>query len=263
MARKNCPLEEMELNVDELETLSGIFHAFSQRTRLAILLGLYHEYSPPEIADTLDVSRPGLQSHLEQMREQRLIRRNQSGQYQLTPLGQYFAEFIEDQRDQLLDIVAYLEQTESEVEEELQTTVSQSSISEQEWERLVSAQLWEDATDPVSEQLGLSPPDAANPEDLELRPAEELIELPGDAEGKTSTQLVKDLRERAVLDDQVETKLYDAVDPDALDAIFEDAEGIEREGLVAFEYQDRVIVVTVSNDPDEELSLYALKEPDS
>lgn len=155
----------MELNTKELETLSGLLHAFSQRTRLAILLGLHNEYSPPEIAETLDVSRPGLQGHLEQMRNQRLIHRDQSGQYQLTPLGQYFAEFVEQQQDQLLEIVTELEQREDEIEEQLEDSLSRTGISDQEWERLVSAQLWKDAADPVSKQLGVSQSDGSAEDD--------------------------------------------------------------------------------------------------
>jgi len=156
MSQEPRPLEEMEIKVEELERLSGLLHAFSQRTRLAILLGLYHENTPPEIADALDVSRPGLQSHLDQMRDQRLVRRNQSGEYQLTPLGEYFAEFIESRRDQFLNVIEYLDEVESEVEAGLEESVSRESLSDQEWQRLVSAQLWEEASEPIQDQLGLS-----------------------------------------------------------------------------------------------------------
>lgn len=250
------PLEEMELKVDELETLSQLLHAFSQRTRLAILLGLYHDFSPPEIADALDVSRPGLQGHLDQMKEQRLIHRDGSGQYQLTPLGEYFADWIESQRNQLLNIVEHLDQVEEETEAELEDTLSQQSLSDQEWQRLVAAQVWEKASEPVKEQLGTSSTESGSPSlqsvgSIDLGGLEKdvsVYQFPADRDDEASSELLMGLKEQGILED--EKPLYEVVDPAALDDIFEDSASLDRNGLVAFEYQGQVIVIGFGSDGD-------------
>lgn len=256
MVSESNPLVEMEIDVDELETLSELLHAFSQRTRLAILLGLYHDHTPPEIAEAIDVSRPGLQGHLTQMKEQRLIHRNNSGRYQLTPLGKYFAELIENQRDQLLNVIEYLDQVEEETEADFENAVSRESISNQEWQRLVSAQVWEKASGPIRDQLGLrsdeASPAVVDEAEDEVEAADydiSLFELPADEDNQVSAQVIDDLVDSGVVDDKIAVEpLYEVVDPDALDSLFEDDSEKGRKGIVAFEYQDRLLVLTIGGD---------------
>ena len=144
---------KMVLSSEELEKLSTLFDAFSQKTRLAILLGFYHGDTAPTIADRLDISRPGLQNHLVKMRNADLLRKTDSGSYELTPIGAYFAELVEEQQDDLLDVVNALNDAESEAEQTLSEQVNPDMVSEDEWQRIVEAKKWEIAMERVDEHL--------------------------------------------------------------------------------------------------------------
>jgi len=144
---------KMDLSSEELEELSTLFDAFSQKTRLAILLGLYHGDAPPAIAEQLDISRPGIQNHLVKMRDAGLLRKTESGSYGLTPIGVYFAELIEGRHEKLLEAVDTLEDAESRAEQELSKQVDPDMVSDTEWQRIVEAEKWETALERVDESL--------------------------------------------------------------------------------------------------------------
>lgn len=143
----------MDLSDEELEQLTAMFNAFSQKTRLTILLGFYHGETASEVADQLDISRPGLQSHFVKMRDADLIRKTDDGTYALTPVGTYFAELVEDRRGMLLSVAQDLTDAEAEAVDELEDEVDRNLISDAEWQRIVEDRKWELAEEAVREQL--------------------------------------------------------------------------------------------------------------
>jgi len=145
----------MALSPEELENLSTLFDAFSQKTRLAILLGLYNGDAPPAIADQLDISRPGLQNHLVKMRNADLLRKTESGNYTPTPVGKYFAGLVEEQQEELLDTVGILDDAESKAEQILSEQVNPDIVSDDEWQRIAEVKKWEIAREQVREQLDM------------------------------------------------------------------------------------------------------------
>ena len=144
---------KMVLSSEELEKLSTLFDAFSQKTRLAILLGFYHGDTAPTIADRLDISRPGLQNHLVKMRNADLLRKTDSGSYELTSVGIHLAELVEEEQHELLDAVNALNDAESKAEQALSEEVNPDMVSDDEWQRIVEAKKWELAERQVSELL--------------------------------------------------------------------------------------------------------------
>jgi len=144
----------MDLSEEELEQLTALFNAFGQKTRLTILLGFYHGETAAEIADQLDISRPGLQSHFVKMRDADLIRKTDDGTYALTPVGTYFAELVESRRGTLLDVTEILADAESDAEQKLEDEVNQDLISNTEWQRIVEERKWGLVEKAVREQLG-------------------------------------------------------------------------------------------------------------
>jgi Mn-dependent DtxR family transcriptional regulator len=244
------PLQTMEVTGDELDRLSALLHAFSQKTRLAILLGLHHGFSPPEIADAVGVSRPGLQSHLEQMRQQRLLRRNASGGYMLTPLGEWFAEFLDEHRDMLLNIVEYLEQVETEVEDELKESVLREEVSESDWERLVAGRVWEQAAEPVTEQLDGA--DEVSTEDISDEAAKHAERLGRDkSDVCVFSPIAQDNGGRSIREQfeqqfppEESPELYEKIEVAELDALFRRTDEIEQGINITLEYDDQVLVIT-------------------
>jgi hypothetical protein len=143
----------MDLSEEELEQLTALFNAFGQKTRLTILVGFYHGETAAEIADQLDISRPGLQSHFVKMRDADLIWKTDDGTYALTPVGTYFAELVESRRGTLLDVTEILADAESDAEQDLDDEVNQNLISNTEWQRIVEERKWGLAEETVREHL--------------------------------------------------------------------------------------------------------------
>ena len=116
----------MDLNPEKIERLAQILSGFSQRTRLALLLGFYDGQQQSEIADLIGVSRAGLQSHLEKMLKAELIRRKNGRGYVLTPMGMFFAELILEQSDVVLEALTALDEAERRFEDQLGSNLSES-----------------------------------------------------------------------------------------------------------------------------------------
>jgi hypothetical protein len=71
----------------------------------------------------------------------------------LTPVGIHFAELVEEQQHELLDVVNALNEAESEAEQTLSEQVNPDMVSNDEWQRIVEAKKWEIAMEQVDEQL--------------------------------------------------------------------------------------------------------------
>ena len=115
----------MTLTPAELARLARVFNGFSQRTRLALLLGFYEDQRASEVAEFLDISRAGMQNHLKKMREAELIRK-QDGGYELTALGTFFAEWIIGQNNAILQALDALDDAEQEFADQLGADLEES-----------------------------------------------------------------------------------------------------------------------------------------
>jgi predicted transcriptional regulator len=109
----------------EMARLARVFNGFSQRTRLALLLGFYDDQRASEVAEFLDISRAGMQNHLKKMREAELIRK-QDGGYELTALGIFFAEWLIEQNDTILQALDTLDDAEKEFADQLGADLEES-----------------------------------------------------------------------------------------------------------------------------------------
>ena len=115
----------MTLTPAELARLARVFNGFSQRTRLALLLGFYEDQRASEVAEFLDISRAGMQNHLKKMREAELIRK-QDGGYELTALGIFFAEWLIEQNTAVLQALDALDDAEQEFADQLGADLEES-----------------------------------------------------------------------------------------------------------------------------------------
>lgn len=140
---------EMDLDPEEIQRLAQVFSGFSQRTRLALLLGFYESRQQSEIADFLDISRAGLQNHLEKMLEAELIRRKNGRGYVLTPIGTFFAELLLEQSNGVLESLDALNDAEQRLEEQLGTNLSESD------RRRIQGLKWSLAEERIEEILDL------------------------------------------------------------------------------------------------------------
>ncbi|MFB1064802.1 winged helix-turn-helix domain-containing protein [Natrinema sp. H-ect4] len=147
-------------NKDDFEAVASLFQGLGHEARLALLLGLYEDKSLNEIAEFLDITRGGMQDHLEKLIDCELLYRpeDSSKTYDLTPFGEFFVEFLLENEEILVDAVDELRVEEGKVQEAVDKVRSQVDdedvpVSEKDWERKIHSKKWEQAWDEIEEIL--------------------------------------------------------------------------------------------------------------
>lgn len=145
---------------NDFSAVSSLFQGLGHEARLALLLGLYQDKSLNEIAEFLDITRGGMQDHIEKLVETDLLYRpEESGKtYDLTPFGSFFVEFLLENEVTFVDAIGELEMEEEKVEQavnEVRTQVDEADVpvSEKDWERKIHSKKWRQAWDGVEDIL--------------------------------------------------------------------------------------------------------------
>ncbi|WP_058826380.1 winged helix-turn-helix domain-containing protein [Haloferax sp. Q22] len=147
-------------NKEDFEAVASLFQGLGHEARLALLLGLYEDKSLNEIAEFLDITRGGMQDHLEKLIDCELLYRPEdSGKtYDLTPFGTFFVEFLLENEETFVDAVDELRVEEEKVQEAVDEVRSQVDdedvpVSEKDWERKIHSKKWEQAWDEIEDIL--------------------------------------------------------------------------------------------------------------
>lgn len=137
-----------------------MFQGLAHEARLALLLGIYQDKSLNEIAEFLDITRGGMQDHLEKLIDCELLYRPEdSGKtYDLTPFGNFFVKFLLENEETFVDAIDELQEEEEKVEDAVDKVRSQVDnedvpVSEKDWERKIHSKKWIQAWDEVEEIL--------------------------------------------------------------------------------------------------------------
>jgi DNA-binding MarR family transcriptional regulator len=165
----------MDKETEELELVAEVFGGLSNRSKLAILLGLEDDKTLKEIAEFLDITQQGLEKNVGKMMDAGLItwKSDDQQRYELTPIGEYFVGLIDREWETLLDAKRTVQGKEAEARETVES--AKQSIDEEEadgftfqideeaWERTVQTEKWELAENDLREILDL-PAEAAKDE---------------------------------------------------------------------------------------------------
>ncbi|QIB75384.1 hypothetical protein G3I44_14435 [Halogeometricum borinquense] len=144
----------MDRSPEGFEVLADIFSALGNRTRLAVLYGLYEGDSMPEVAEFLEVERGALQRPIEGLIDRGLVYRpSDERSYALTPLGVFLVERVREYEDALDAAVELLAQAEDDVADEMDA--ARAGMSERDFEKTVQTAAWERVKDEVAEELGI------------------------------------------------------------------------------------------------------------
>lgn len=147
----------------ERERVTNVLKGLANKTRVALLLGLYNGKSRDEIAETVGMTRGGIHKNLERMREAELVYRPEEADYVLTPLGVYWAQLLNQEADTILAVLDELDAAEDPIRDKVEET--KQSIEDQEedgfsfqiddttWERTIHTEKWKQAKDRISEML--------------------------------------------------------------------------------------------------------------
>lgn len=127
--------------LEDWQALASLFSGLSHRARIAVLLGLYEGRSITDIVDGLDITRGALQSHLERLIDVQLVYRTEEADppYALTPFGVFFAVFLQEHQEMLLEAVAAVEEAKAQAAEEF----AEVPMSEDRVEQEVKRRKWE------------------------------------------------------------------------------------------------------------------------
>lgn len=138
----------MGTDEEEWTHLAALFAGLANPARVAIIDGIRNDEEMPAVADQVGLTRSGIQKHLDTLIETGLVYRppNEDRTYALTPLGQFFAVFLEQFGDELLAAVTAIEEAEQEARDELigmpvSDDTIERAIAERKWE-LVQDELW-------------------------------------------------------------------------------------------------------------------------
>lgn len=131
--------------------LADLFSGIGSRARLAILMGVYHDRSMQDVADDLGITRSGVQKHLETLLGANLVYRPETGDqtYVLTPIGHFFAAFLDHFGDALVQAVEGIEAAERDAKDEF----TDVPLSERALEREVQRRKWELVSDDLIDTL--------------------------------------------------------------------------------------------------------------
>lgn len=170
---------------EAFDRVAQVVKGFSNTTRLALLTGLYYGYDAPEIAAFLDMTRGGLQSNIQTMIEADLIYRpadDDAPTYQLTPLGEYFAQYFSKTGPTIQAVSELLDRTEGQVEQELHESPLGDGLTATERQKLVHTKKWAASGDEVANhlarlQLELLVADLLTEDTIETRTVETLTRL--------------------------------------------------------------------------------------
>jgi DNA-binding MarR family transcriptional regulator len=142
----------MDRSPEHLEVLADIFSALSNRSRLAVLYGLYEGSSMPEVAEFLDVQRGALQRPIEGLIERGLVYRpSDDRSYALTPLGVFLVERVREYEDALDTVVELLDEAEAAAREDMEA--ARSGMSERDFEKAVRTAAWERVMEDIEDEL--------------------------------------------------------------------------------------------------------------
>lgn len=131
--------------------LAGVFSGLANRARLAILMGIYHGHSMQTVTATLEITRSGVQKHLDTLIDTDLVYRPATGEqtYALTPLGHVFAVFLDHYGTDLTAAVAAIDAAEAAAREEF----AEVPLSDQVRDREVTRRKWALLDEAVSDRL--------------------------------------------------------------------------------------------------------------
>lgn len=156
---------------DDFLRLSEVVKGFSNNTRLALLIGFYHNYTANEVADFLDMTRGGLQNNINKMVSSDLVYRpskDNEPTYRLTPLGEFFAQFFDTYSVAALDALDEFNRTRDQVAQDVEDSPVVDSLGQSERKKLIHTTAWENVRDEIAARLAASEdvitsPGAAHP----------------------------------------------------------------------------------------------------
>jgi len=136
----------------EIEEIADIYKALGNESRIQILFQLYNGNPVSELTDELDITRSGLQKHIEQMIDAHLLYRpvDSDKTYALTTLGEYFIDDINENQEKIESVLNRFQTRLNELREEEEETLErmeEAGVNTKELENKLQAQAWNEVNE--------------------------------------------------------------------------------------------------------------------
>jgi DNA-binding transcriptional ArsR family regulator len=131
------------MDAEDLERIAALFKGVGHPARIAILQAVENEKPLTEAADRVDMSRGALQDHQRILIREGLMFRptDVDTDFELTPIGEYIIQLLEQDADRLLYIIERAEELETAIREE-NTGDAGLPVDESELERAIQTEKW-------------------------------------------------------------------------------------------------------------------------
>jgi|GEM_PF-3450491 len=137
-----------DFDTEELNDLAEIYQALGNQTRLEILLKLGEGGSVSDIHKEKDISRSGLQKHIERLVKSDLVYRPREKKktYELTPLGEHYAELVKTDGEAALNVLELFKTEKTRLEEEnseAKQTLEEAGVDLTDFQQKIEEEAWQ------------------------------------------------------------------------------------------------------------------------
>lgn len=133
-----APTDGGTSDAEDAEVVAGVLQAIANPNRLRLLQGLYQDQSRADLVEALPISGSGVTNHLRRLEEAGLVYRGEGG-WTLSPLGVFFAVFLDEHLSLVATAVRRIESAAEEAEQEY----AEVEMPDDQRERTVEWRKWE------------------------------------------------------------------------------------------------------------------------
>lgn len=147
-----------DLGTEDLGTVADIYQALGNQTRLEILLKLGEDKPVAEIHNEKDISRSGLQKHIERLVKSELVYRpkDRKKTYDLTPLGEHYAELVQTDGESALKVLQLLNSEKERLEEknsEAKETLEEAGVDLKQFQQKLKLEAWNNIWEEAEQEM--------------------------------------------------------------------------------------------------------------
>jgi DNA-binding transcriptional ArsR family regulator len=140
-----------ETDDEDIAVVADLLQAIANPNRMRLVRGLHHGQSRRELVEDLPITESAASNHLRTLEDANLVYRGDN-QWHLSPLGRFYADWLNHHTDTIVDAVHRIDAVEATARDEL----ADVPLSDQERERAITRRKWELASDDLTQLLEYS-----------------------------------------------------------------------------------------------------------
>ena len=137
-----------ETDDKDVAVVAELLQAVANPNRMRLLRGLHHGRSRRELVEDLPITESAVSNHLRTLEDANLVYRGDD-QWHLSPLGRFYADWLDHHSDTIVDAVRRVDEAESTARDELAGV----PLADQERERAIIRRKWELVQEELDELL--------------------------------------------------------------------------------------------------------------